>query len=94
MGLGRSVFIINRFGKDCVTQRLVYDHSNDIIILMTASLSVNFDPLLYSFLIGYIGIRLLTSMQYYGLVGGRVDLADEQRFYLGYVFLIGITVSS
>lgn len=90
--VGQSLFI-NRFGKDCVTQRLFMIVQMVFIILMTASLSVNFDPYYIPFLIGYLGIRLLTSMQYLWISRWESGPRRRAAVYLGYGFFIGITVS-
>lgn len=90
--VGQSLYV-NRFGKDCVAQRWFMIIQMLFIILMTASLSVNFDQYYVPFLIGYVGIRFFTSMQYIWISKQENGSCKKAAEYLGYGFLIGIAVS-
>src|SRR5690349_385819 len=61
--VGQSLFM-NRFGEDTTKQRIFMVGQMFFVLLMTASLHVEFDKYYLTFLIGYIGIRLFTSFQY------------------------------
>ncbi|WP_282459289.1 low temperature requirement protein A [Bacillus cereus] len=89
--VGQSLYV-NRFGKDCVAQRWFMIIQMLFIILMTASLSVNFDQYYVPFLIGYVGIRFLLLCNIYGLVKQENGSRKKVATYLGY-FLLGIAVS-
>lgn len=61
---------------------------------MTASLSVNFDQYYMPFLIGYVGLRAMTAIQY--LMINKNEAADRKGTarYLGSRFWIGLVISS
>jgi low temperature requirement protein LtrA len=63
------------------------------VLIMTSSLSVDFDTYYLSFLIGYIGLRAVTAIQY--LVVRRIEAGPrkEAAQYLGRYFWIGIIIS-
>ncbi|MFV8828987.1 low temperature requirement protein A [Alkalihalobacterium sp. APHAB7] len=90
--VGQTLFY-NRFAEDFSAHRSLMIIQILFILLMTASLSVNFDPYYIPFLIGYAGVRLLTLLQY--LWVSRVTSGDRQRVakFLGYSFLIGLSIS-
>ncbi|HDR4901515.1 TPA: low temperature requirement protein A [Bacillus cereus] len=90
--VGQSLYV-NRFGKDCVAQRWFMIIQMLFIILMTASLSVNFDQYYVPFLIGYVGIRFFTSIQYIWISKQENGSRKKVAKYLGYGFLMGIAVS-
>ncbi|KZZ85279.1 low temperature requirement protein A [Bacillus sp. SJS] len=90
--VGQTLFI-NRFGEDCFTQRIFMIIQMIFVVLMTASLSFDFDPYYLPFLIGYSGIRFLTSMQYLWVLRRVDDSSKPAAKYLGFAFLIGITIS-
>lgn len=60
---------------------------------MTLSLSANFDPYYLSFLIGYIGLRAATAIQY--LIVQRIEAGVRKQgvLFLGRYFWIGIVIS-
>lgn len=90
--VGQTMFI-NRFGQDLFHQRLFMIFQMLFVLIMTSSLSVNFDPYYLSFLIGYIGVRAVTAIQY--LVVQRIEEGNRKivALYLGKYFWIGIIIS-
>lgn len=90
--VGQSLFI-NRYGDDCLTQRLFLIIQMAFTILMTASLSANFDPYYIPFLIGYLCIRFFTSIQYLWVSKRESGQRQDAAVYLGYAFLIGMAIS-
>ncbi|ANU27001.1 low temperature requirement protein A [Planococcus versutus] len=83
----------NRFGEDRLSHRLFMILQMFFMVVLTASLSPDFDSYYMPFLIGYIGVRLVTSIQY--LYTMREVHGEEYQVAkrLGYGFLIGITIS-
>ena len=63
------------------------------VLIMTSSLSADFDPYYLSFLIGYIGLRVVTAIQY--LVVQRIEEGARKKaaLFLGRYFWIGIVIS-
>ncbi|MEI5907905.1 low temperature requirement protein A [Bacillus spongiae] len=90
---GQTVFI-NRFGKDFVHQRLFMIMQMFFVLIMTSSLSVDFDTYYLPFLVGYIGLRILTVTQY--IVVSRYETGPKQKvaLYFGKYFWIGIIIGS
>ena len=90
--VGQTMFV-NRFGQDAFHQRIFLILQMFFALLMTSSLSVDFDPYYLSFLIGYIGLRAVTAVQY--LVVQRIEEGARKLAaqYLGKYFWIGIVVS-
>mgnify|MGYP001143248874 CR=1 FL=1 len=90
---GQTMFT-NRFGKDLLHQRMFMIIQMFFVLVMTSSLSVDFDQYYQSFLIGYIGLRSLTAIQY--LVVHRKEQGDARSVsrFLGTYFWIGIIISS
>ncbi|MBV7506471.1 low temperature requirement protein A [Bacillus sp. sid0103] len=90
---GQTMFT-NRFGKDLLHQRMFMITQMFFVLIMTSSLSVDFDHYYMSFLIGYIGLRSLTAIQY--LVVHRLEQGDAKKVsrFLGTYFWIGIIISS
>ncbi|SHF02602.1 Low temperature requirement protein LtrA [Seinonella peptonophila] len=90
--VGQSLFM-NRFGVDTAKQRLFMIIQMFFVLLMTASLHVDFDKYYLTFLIGYVGIRFLTSLQYFWIRHWEKGVRKQAATYLGYGFLIGIFIS-
>jgi len=90
--VGQTMFI-NRFGQDFMHQRIFMILQMLFVLIMTSSLSVDFDQYYLPFLIGYIGLRALTAIQY--LVVRSVEEGDTKKVaqYLGTRFWIGIIIS-
>ncbi|WP_445490835.1 low temperature requirement protein A [Niallia sp. 03133] len=90
--VGQTMFI-NRFGQDLFHQRIFLILQMFFVLIMTSSLSVDFDPYYLSFLIGYIGLRAVTAIQY--LVVQRIEKGFRKKvaLYLGKYFWIGIIIS-
>ncbi|USK35061.1 low temperature requirement protein A [Bacillus sp. F19] len=90
--VGQTMFI-NRFGQDLFHQRLFLILQMFFVLIMTSSLAVDFDPYYLSFLIGYIGLRAVTAIQY--LVVQRIEegFRKDAALYLGRYFWIGIIIS-
>ncbi|MEH7492582.1 low temperature requirement protein A [Neobacillus niacini] len=90
--VGQTIFI-NRFGKDIFHQRIFLILQMFFVLIMTSSLSVDFDPYYLSFLIGYIGLRAVTAIQY--LIVQRIEtgVRKQAALFLGRYFWIGIVIS-
>jgi low temperature requirement protein LtrA len=90
--VGQTLFI-NRFGQDLLHQRIFTILQMLFVLIMTSSLSVDFNQYYLPFLIGYIGLRALTAIQY--LVVRRLEEGDKKKVaqYLGTRFWIGIILS-
>lgn len=58
---------------------------------MTSSLSVDFDPYYLSFLIGYIGLRAVTAIQY--LIVQRIETGVRKQAALFWVGIFGLESS-
>ncbi|MHA6261207.1 low temperature requirement protein A [Sporosarcina sp. CAU 1771] len=83
----------NRFGEEKLSQRLFMIAQMFFMVMLTASLSPDFDSYYVPFLIGYIGVRFITSLQY---IYTLRDVQGEEREVakrLGFGFLIGIAIS-
>ena len=89
---GQTMFI-NRFGQDFLHQRIFMIIQMLFVLIMISSLSVNFDQYYFSFLIGYIGLRALTSIQYF--VVQNFEKGDRKKIarFLGTRFGIGVFIS-
>ncbi|PFA63007.1 low temperature requirement protein A [Bacillus sp. AFS015802] len=90
--VGQTLYI-NRYGEDSVKDRIWMTVQMMFVILMTASLSVDFDAYFLPFLIGYLGIRFVTAIQY--LMTARMEAGNRKALarYLGFGFLIGGMIS-
>ncbi|MDH6430855.1 low temperature requirement protein LtrA [Paenibacillus sp. PastH-3] len=91
--VGQSLFV-NRFGQDIFSHRIFLILQLFFVLIMTASLSVNFDQYYMPFLIGYVGLRAMTAIQY--LTINKNEAADRKSTarYLGSRFWIGLMISS
>ncbi|WP_421378119.1 low temperature requirement protein A [Bacillus salacetis] len=89
---GQTLFI-NRYGEDTRVDRIWMSIQMVFVILMTASLSVDFDGNYLPFLIGYLGIRFVVAFQYLLVI--RMEAGDRRMVarFLGYGFLIGALIS-
>jgi low temperature requirement protein LtrA len=90
--VGHALFM-NRFGEDTTKHRMFMIVQMFFVLLMTASLHVDFDEYYLTFLIGYVGIRFLTSLQYLSISYQESGARKQTAIYLGYGFIIGIVVS-
>ncbi|MDQ0971220.1 low temperature requirement protein LtrA [Neobacillus niacini] len=90
--VGQTIFI-NRFGKDLFHQRIFLILQMFFVLIMTSSLSVDFDSYYLSFLIGYIGLRAVTAIQY--LIVQRIEtgVRKQAALFFGRYFWIGIVIS-
>lgn len=89
---GQTLFN-NRFGQDLLNQRIFMILQMLFVLIMTSSLSIDFDQYYLPFLIGYIGLRALTAIQY--LVVQNSEAGDKKRvaLFLGKCFWIGVIIS-
>jgi low temperature requirement protein LtrA len=90
--VGQTMFV-NRFGQDLFHQRLFLVLQMFFVLVMTSSLSVDFDTYYLSFLIGYIGLRAITAIQYLVVRRLETGFRKEAAQYLGRYFWIGIIIS-
>lgn len=91
--VGQSLFV-NRFGQDIFSHRIFLILQLFFVLIMTASLSVNFDQYYVPFLTGYVGLRAMTAIQY--LTVNKNEAADRKSTarYLGSRFWIGLVISA
>lgn len=92
--VGQSLFN-NRFGQDLLSHRLFMIVQLFFVLIMTASLNVDFDRYFLSFLIGYIGLRAMTAIQYLS-VRSKMDAHHHHQAarFLGRCFWIGLAISA
>jgi low temperature requirement protein LtrA len=90
--VGQSMFI-NRFGQDFLHQRIFMIIQMLFVLIMISSLSVDFDQYYIPFLIGYVGLRALTSIQYF--VVQKIEKGDRKKIarFLGTRFAFGVFIS-
>ncbi|WP_010288945.1 low temperature requirement protein A [Kurthia massiliensis] len=90
--VGQTLFT-NRFGEDGLYHRLFMILQMIFALVMIASLSTDFDSYFLPFLIGYLGLRALTAIQY--VIAAKVEMGAKQQVarYLGKYFWIGIIIS-
>lgn len=90
--VGQTLYT-NRFGEDRLSHRLFMILQMFFMVVLTASLSPDFDSYYVPFLIGYAGVRIVTALQYIYTIrfvhGPNRTLAK----HLGFGFLIGISIS-
>jgi low temperature requirement protein LtrA len=91
--VGQTMFI-NRFGQDLLHQRIYMIVQMISVLIMTSSLSANFDPYYHTFLIGYISLRTLTALQYLVVIKRETGARRSVAHYLGTRFWIGIILSA
>ncbi|EUJ31138.1 low temperature requirement protein LtrA [Listeria cornellensis FSL F6-0969] len=60
---GQTLFI-NRYGNDLLPQRLLIGLEIMFVLLMISSFNIHFDETYITFFIGYIGLRMITAIQY------------------------------
>ncbi|MBD0378614.1 low temperature requirement protein A [Paenibacillus sedimenti] len=91
--VGQSLFV-NRFGQDILSHRIFLILQLFFVLIMTASLSVNFDQNYVPFLIGYVGLRAMTAIQYLSVHKKEEAYSKMTARYLGSRFWIGLVISS
>jgi low temperature requirement protein LtrA len=91
--VGQSLFV-NRYGEDSVSHRVFLILQLFFSLIMTASLSVEFDEYYLTFLIGYAGLRAMTAIQYLAVSKRESDHRKDTARYLGSRFWIGLIISS
>ncbi|MEH6939756.1 low temperature requirement protein A [Bacillus sp. JJ664] len=89
---GQTMFT-NRFGKDHINQQVFMVIQMFFVLILVSSLSVDFDQYYFSFLIGYIGIRAITAIQYLRVLKLENGHRKQVAMYLGTRFWIGIFIS-
>ncbi|GAA4830838.1 low temperature requirement protein A [Paenibacillus vulneris] len=91
--VGQSLFV-NRFGQDIFSHRIMLILQLFFVLIMTASLSVDFDQYYVPFLIGYVGLRAMTAIQY--LLVHKKEEAGRRTTarYLGSSFWVGLVISA
>jgi len=91
--VGQSVFV-NRFGQDTLSHRIFLILQLFFVLIMTASLSVDFDQYFLPFLVGYIGLRAMTAIQYLSVEKKEEAHKRIAARYLGSRFWIGLVISA
>lgn len=90
--VGQTLFT-NRFGKDALHHRLFLILQMIFALVMIASLSTDFDSYFLPFLVGYLGLRILTAVQY--MLASKIEQGSKKEVatYLGKFFWLGIVIS-
>lgn len=91
--VGQTLFV-NRYGQDILSHRIFLILQLFFVLIMTASLSVDFDSYYVPFLVGYLGLRGMTALQYLAVHKNEADHKQMTARYLGTRFWIGLTVSA
>ncbi|WP_429842128.1 low temperature requirement protein A [Brevibacillus sp. FIR094] len=91
--VGQTLFN-NRFGQDISNHRIFMVFQLFFVLIMTASLSVNFDRYYIPFFVGYIGSRALTAIQYLTVHKSNRTHQRMTAKHLGTYFWIGIVIST
>ncbi|GGI45141.1 low temperature requirement protein A [Paenibacillus marchantiophytorum] len=91
--VGQSLFV-NRYGQDILSHRVFLILQLFFVLIMTASLSVDFDQYYVPFLIGYIGLRAMTAIQYLSVHKKEDAHRRDTARYLGSRFWIGLAISA
>ncbi|MEY8748675.1 low temperature requirement protein A [Bacillales bacterium AN1005] len=91
--VGQTLFI-NRYGQDIFIHRVFLILQLLSVMVMTASLSVDFDQHYLSFFVGYIGSRVFTMIQYFTIHKSKSEHQQQAARFLGQCFLIGILIST
>ncbi|KWX85473.1 hypothetical protein AMQ83_24550 [Paenibacillus riograndensis] len=91
--VGQTLFV-NRYGQDIVSHRIFLIIQLFFVLIMTASLSVDFDQTYYSFLTGYLGLRAMTAVQYHYVRSKENGHLRATAHYLGSRFWIGLVISA
>lgn len=91
--VGQTLFV-NRFGQDILIHRVFMILQLLFVLVMTASLSPDFDQYYVPFFVGYIGSRVLTALQYLFVHRAKAVHQQVTASYLGTHFLIGILISA
>lgn len=89
---GQTLFM-NRFGQDIMKHRIYLILQLFFALIMTASLSVDFDQYYISFLVGYAGLRSMTALQYLSVYQKEHGHNQATARYLGTYFWVGIAIS-
>ncbi len=92
--VGQTLFV-NRFGQDIISHRIFLILQLFFVLIMTASLSVDFDQYYIPFLVGYVGLRAMTAIQYFTVY--KIEEEASRKItarYLGSRFWIGLVISS
>ncbi|WNS46285.1 low temperature requirement protein A [Paenibacillus sp. MMS20-IR301] len=91
--VGQTLFV-NRYGQDTLQHRMFLIIQLFFVLIMTASLSVDFDTNYYPFLIGYLGLRAMTAVQYHYAHARETGHLRNTARYLGTRFWIGLVISA
>lgn len=91
--VGQTLFV-NRYGQDTAVHRIFLIIQLFFVLIMTASLSVDFDANYLPFLIGYLGLRVMTAVQYHYAHSRESGHLQNTARYLGTRFWIGLAVSA
>ncbi|OKP94312.1 low temperature requirement protein A [Paenibacillus sp. P46E] len=91
--VGQTLFV-NRYGQDIISHRIFLIIQLFFVLIMTASLSLDFDQTYYSFLIGYVGLRAMTAVQYLFVRTKENGHLRATAHYLGTRFWVGLVISA
>ncbi len=89
---GFTVYV-NRFGKDDTAQRVNYFVQMAFVIVMAASINIDFEAYYLYFMIGYVGIRLSTVFMYARVWRNGQSVPQQIARFLTLSFLVGALIS-
>ena len=89
--IGQTMFF-NRYSEHLRAPALLMLPQMFCLLVMTASLDFEFGHTYHSFLISYLGFRLLTVLEYFLVAKGRVGPRLEAAAFLGRLFLPGLVI--
>lgn len=90
--VGQTMFF-NRYGEDLLQPQIYMMAQMALLILMTASFNLNFDKTYFSFILCYLGIRLITVIEYFMVSKHCDQVYAKTAILLGKLFSIGIIVT-
>ncbi|WP_274309625.1 low temperature requirement protein A [Solibacillus daqui] len=90
--VGQTLFT-NRFGKDLIHHRIFLITQMIFSLIMIASLNTDFDSYFIPFLVGYLGVRALTAIQYSVVARVETEAQKQAAQFLGRYFWVGIVIS-
>ncbi|NHN28282.1 low temperature requirement protein A [Paenibacillus agricola] len=83
---------VNRYGEECIPQRIIYFVQMVFVIILTASINTDFESYYLTFMLSYVGIRLSIVFMYTRLWMRSPRHAPIQK-YLSIGFFIGAMIS-
>lgn len=88
-----QTMLFNRFSECIKNPSLFVLPQMFFLILMSASFDFDFSHTYYAFLIGYLGVRILTLIQYFGVQKKQQGVQKHVSSLLLRIFSIGLFIS-